>query len=321
MLSLKQRKLVWADPGRETRLPDFIRVWAFRSRAPYTMKSAIATSLPCFSSRTRSPRQPAGRIFRFNEMRPSRVNNGENADSSRLAMKTFIASLLFAVSATAQLSFETASIKLNVSGDRSSFTRRGVDSLALQNWPLRDIVLKAYDLKSYALEAPDWLASRNFDLNAKASGKATEDELRQMLQALLKDRFQLKAHPAQKDLRAYVLLPTKGGLKLSSVHDNGVFGVDVSRFPDRTRIVCRHCTMDKVAEVLADHVGVPVVDQSGMAEEYSFTLEWSPSQNANDTGPSIFTALNEQLGMRLEPRRMPISILVVDSILRTPSDN
>lgn len=236
-------------------------------------------------------------------------------------MKISIAGLLFAVLATAQLSFETASIKLNVSGDRSSFTRIGADSLGLQNWPLRNIVMKAYDLKSYALEAPDWLASRNFDVNAKASGKVTEGELRQMLQTLLKDRFQLKAHPAEKDLRAYWLLPAKGGLKLSPIHDSGVFGVDVSRFPDRTRIVCRHCTMDRVAEVLADQVGVPVVDQSGIPEEYSFTLEWSPSQNANDIGASIFTALNEQLGMRLELRRMPISVLVVDSILRTPSEN
>lgn len=236
-------------------------------------------------------------------------------------MKTCVASFLFAVLAAAQLSFETASIKLNVAGGRSSVTRRGADSLALQNWPLRNIVLKAYDLKSYALEAPDWLASRNFDVNAKASGKVTDGELRQMLQALLKDRFQLKAHPAQKDLRAYGLLATKSGLKLSPIRDSGVFGVDVSRFPDRTRIVCRHCTMDRVAEVLADQVGVPVVDQSGIPEEYSFTLEWSPSQNANDNGPSIFTALNEQLGMRLELRKMPISILVVDSILRTPGEN
>ena len=128
-------------------------------------------------------------------------------------------SLLFAALATAQPSFETASIKLNVTGDRSSFTRRGVDSLALQNWPLRDIVLKAYDLENYALEAPDWLASRNFDINAKAAGTITEGELRQMLQSLLKDRFQLKSHVAQKELRAYVLLPTKGGPKLSAAHE------------------------------------------------------------------------------------------------------
>ena len=64
-----------------------------------------------------------------------------------------------------------------------------------------------------------------------------------------------------------------------------------------------------------------VVDQSGISEEYSFTLEWSPNQNADDAGPSIFTALNEQLGMRLESRRVPVSILAIDSIAQTPSEN
>jgi uncharacterized protein (TIGR03435 family) len=182
-------------------------------------------------------------------------------------------------------------------------------------------LLKAYDLKNYALAAPDWLASRNFDINAKAAGQVTEGELRQMLQALLKDRFQLKAHPAQRDLRAYGLLPAKGGLKLRASHDDSVFGVDTSHFPDRTRIVCRHCTMDQVAEALAGELNAPVVDRSGIPNEYSFALEWSPNQNSNDTAPSIFTALNEQLGVRLELRRVPISILVVDSIRWTPSEN
>jgi uncharacterized protein (TIGR03435 family) len=74
--------------------------------------------------------------------------------------------LLSSATLMAQSSFEVASIKLNVSLDRSSFTRRGGDSLVLQNWPLRNIILKAYGLKNYALDAPDWLASRNFDINA-----------------------------------------------------------------------------------------------------------------------------------------------------------
>jgi uncharacterized protein (TIGR03435 family) len=236
-------------------------------------------------------------------------------------MKVSVASTLFTAMAIAQPSFEIASIKLNISGDRSSFTRRGEDSLALQSWPLRDIVLKAYDLKNYALSAPDWLASQNFDIKAKASGNVTEGELRQMLQSLLKDRFQMKVHPTLKERKAYVLLPAKGGLKLKPVHDDGVFGVDVSHFPDRTKVACKQCTMDKFANALADQVNLAVVDQSGVPEEYSFTLEWSPNQNADDAGPSIFTALTEQLGMRLESRRVPVSILVVDSISQIPSEN
>jgi len=225
------------------------------------------------------------------------------------------------VTAIAQPSFEIASIKLNVSGDKSSFTRRGEDSLVPQNWPRRDIVLKAWDLKTYGLNAPDWLASRNFDINAKAAGKVTEEELRRMLQSLIEDRFQMKVHAELKEIQAYVLLPGKGGLKLKPVRDDGVFGVDISRFPDKTRIVCRHCTTDKTANVLADQLKRAVVDQSGIPDEYSFTLEWSPGQNADDAAPSIFTALREQLGMRLESRKVSVPILVVDSIGKTPNEN
>jgi uncharacterized protein (TIGR03435 family) len=157
-------------------------------------------------------------------------------------------------------------------------------------------VLRAYDLKNYALNAPDWLAARNFDINAKV-------------------------HTATKDLQAYALLPAKGGLKLKPVHDNGVFGVDVSHFPDKTRVACRHCTMDKLASILADHVNLAVVDQSGIPQEFSFTLEWSPDQNADNAGPSVFTALKEQLGVQLESRRVPVSILIVDNISQTPTGN
>jgi uncharacterized protein (TIGR03435 family) len=231
--------------------------------------------------------------------------------------------LLFsvAVAAIGQMSFDVASIRLNTSGDKNSFSRRGEDSLILQNWPLRDIVLKAYDLQNYALAAPDWLASRYFDINAKAVGKVTESELRRMLQSLLVERFHIKVHAESKARDAFVLLPAGGGLKISPVHDRGAFGVDVSRYSDSTKVACRHCTMDNLAGVLADQVNRAVIDQSGLSGEYSVTLEWSPNQNAADPGPSIFTALKEQLGLRLEARRVPVPIIVVDRISQVPTDN
>jgi uncharacterized protein (TIGR03435 family) len=229
--------------------------------------------------------------------------------------------LAIALAAIAQPSFDVASVKLNTSGDRTSLTRRGEDSLLLQNWPLRDIVLKAYDLKNYALIAPTWLASRNFDVNAKGAGKMTESELRKMLQSLLMERFQIKVHAESGQRDVFVLLPAKGGPKLSPAQDAGAFGIDISQYPDRTKVVCRHCTMDNFANVVADHVNRPVIDQSGLAGECSFTLEWSPTQNGTDPGPSIFTALSEQLGLRLEARKVPVPILVVDSIRQTPTDN
>jgi uncharacterized protein (TIGR03435 family) len=227
---------------------------------------------------------------------------------------------LFCATAAGQPSFEVASIKPNNSGSRSTITRAGQDSLVLLNWPLREIVLKAYRIKDYALFAPDWLSSRNFDISAKAAQKVTEAELREMLQSLLIERFQLKAHPESKEMQAYALLPTKGGVKLKPAGD-GQFDVDLPRGSRKTTIVCRHCSMDDFAGVLAGQLHRAVIDRSGVPEAYSFTLEWSPNQDADDGGASIFTALSEQLGLRLELRKLPVSVLVVDGISKTPAEN
>ena len=238
-------------------------------------------------------------------------------------MRKAFASLLLAATAAAQPAFEVASVKANTSGDRSSSSRTGKNSLVLQNWSLQRIILKAYGLKGYALTGPDWLASLSFDINAKTEGPVTEAGLRQMLQALLVERFGLKAHTAVQDKHTFVLLPAKGGFKPNPVSDGSAAtdDCDLSRFPQKTRISCRHCSLDYLAEVLSGQMDSIVVDQSGVKATYAFTLEWSPDQSVDGATTSIFSALNEQLGLRLEHRRVPVSILVVDSIAKAPTDN
>jgi uncharacterized protein (TIGR03435 family) len=237
-------------------------------------------------------------------------------------MRTAFAILLLAATAKAQSAFEVASVKANTSGDRSSFSRMGKDSLILQNWSLRRIIQKAYDLKDYALTGPDWLASLSFDINAKTTGPVTEAALHQMLQSLLIERFRLKTHTVSEEKQAYVLLTAKSGFKPKPVSDgsSATDDCDLSRFPEKTRISCRHCSLDYLAEVFSGQLDSIVVDQSGVKGAYAFTLEWSPNPGAG-VAPSIFSALNEQLGLRLERRKVPISILVVDSVARTPADN
>jgi len=213
-----------------------------------------------------------------------------------------LACLLLAASAAAQSRFEVASVKANTSEDRSSFSRMENNSLVLQNWPLRRIILKAYGLKDYALTGPDWLASLNFDINAKTEGPATEAALRQMLQALLAERFGLKAHTVAQEKQGYVLLPVKAGFKLSPVRDGSATtdDCDLSHFPQKTRLSCRHCSLDYLAEVLSGQLDRVVVDQSGAQAMYAFTLEWSVGLSDESAATSIFSALNEQLGLRLD---------------------
>jgi uncharacterized protein (TIGR03435 family) len=235
-------------------------------------------------------------------------------------MKQAIVSLLFAATAAAQPSFEVASIKPNISDDRNSSSRISATSLVMRNWSLREIVLKAYDLKDYALNAPDWLASPRFDINASAAGTMTEAEMHQMLQSLLAERFQLKSHRESRLTPAYVLLPAKGGFKLTPGNGDGS-NINWSSGPGNPKATCTQISMVRLAGFLSGQVDRPVVDQSGIPDAYDFALEWSREQNAGDAGPSISTALKEQLGLRLESRKLPISILVVDSIIKTPTEN
>jgi uncharacterized protein (TIGR03435 family) len=237
-----------------------------------------------------------------------------------MLVRIAVGSLLFAGLLAGQLSFEVASVKPNNSGSRSTITRTGEDFLILLNWPLREIVLKAYKIEDYSLSAPDWLASQNFDINAKAAQKATDAEVRTMLQSLLVERFQLRVHSETREMQGFALLPAKGGFRIKPSGE-GRCDVDMFRGSQRTRIDVRQCSMDSLASVLSGQVRRPVVNQSEIAGTYSFALEWSPNQNAEDVGPSIFTALSEQLGLRLESHRLRVPILVVDGINRTPVEN
>ncbi len=222
----------------------------------------------------------------------------------------------------AQLAFEAASVKLNTSSSRDSFSRITENAVILQNWSLRRIILKAYDLKDYALTGPGWLASRNFDINAKSDGPVAETTLRQMLQHLLAERFGLKTHTVPEEKPVYVLLPTKNGFKPKPVTDgsSATDDCDLSRFPDKTRISCRHSSLENLTDILSGQLNSIVVDQSEVRGTYAFTFEWSPDLNA-DGGISIISALNEQLGLHLERRRVPVSILVVDSVALIPTEN
>ncbi len=136
------------------------------------------------------------------------------------------ASLLLAATAAAQPAFEVASVKANTSGDRSSSSRTGKNSLVLQNWSLERIILKAYGLKGYALTGPDWLASLSFDINAKTEKPVTEAGLREMLQALLVERFGLKAHTALQDKQAKEInAENSGGITHAATEALAIEGV------------------------------------------------------------------------------------------------
>jgi uncharacterized protein (TIGR03435 family) len=220
-------------------------------------------------------------------------------------------------------SFEAATIKrstLSEGADSDSTPGR----LHLQG-TLRSIIQIAYGLRKDQIEGgPSWLDDEHYEINAKAENPAQVPELRTMLQTLLGERFGLRFHRSSKTATGYALVIAGTGLKMSE----SAAGDSHSTNGGRGSLKGTNATIARLAERLSNLLGEPVVDGTGNAGFFDFTLTWSlekttpspASINDTDSGPSIFTALQEQLGLKLERRRVPLEILVIDSVTRPTLD-
>jgi uncharacterized protein (TIGR03435 family) len=151
-----------------------------------------------------------------------------------------------------------------------------------------------------------------------------------MLRALLEDRFKLTLHREKKELPGYALVIGKSGLKVHEVEHEGK---SWTRF-GRGSLNGHEVSMSALADRLAGRLGRPVVDDTGVKGSFDINLEWTPDQSQprgpkesaeplpvdDGAGPTIFTALQEQLGLKLEPRKGPVEILVIDRVEK-PSEN
>jgi uncharacterized protein (TIGR03435 family) len=201
-------------------------------------------------------------------------------------------------------------------GDRFSATN--ITVLGLMQW--------AYNMpEKQILDGPAWLASTRFDFQAKADTDqikgltpAQDRDLKgRMVQALLADRFQLKLHRETRTLPAYDLILAKGGSKLQLTKSNGRnFGVG------RTHFNGEGLTMTLIAEELSLITGRVVVDKTNLADRYDLKLEWAADDApaTDNSGPSLFTAIQEQLGLKLESAKEAAPVLIIDHVeLPTPN--
>jgi uncharacterized protein (TIGR03435 family) len=195
---------------------------------------------------------------------------------------------------------------------------------------LMHFIESACDVEDYqVIGGPAWIRTDWYDVQAKPAGTSTKPQIREMLQTLLAERFQLKIHRETRMMQGYVLTVEKGGAKLPSPR------MDVP--PDSTGVVqvgggelwYRASTLDHIATGLRLELSQPVVNQTGIEGHYDLKLRFD-EQNAElkdpkappQTGPgigSVFTALHE-FGMKLESKKVPIEVVVVDSAER-PSEN
>ncbi len=223
--------------------------------------------------------------------------------------------------------FEVATIKPappqpegRTSTGMSSDTETG--KLNYTNVNLKEAIGKAYKVQQYQIAGPDWLNTERFDIVAKFPPHSAADQVPLMLQSLLADRFKLTLHRETKELPMYALVVGKNGAKFKTAESE----TGISSNSSRTHWhVSAKVSMHRFAEFLSDEAGRPVVDQTGLSGTYELTLDWAPDDaaTANDAtaGPSIFTALQEQLGLKLDSTKGPVEMLVIDHAERTPTDN
>jgi uncharacterized protein (TIGR03435 family) len=183
---------------------------------------------------------------------------------------------------------------------------------------------------------PDWILSAKFDISAKPDtpGQPNDKQLKLMVQKLLADRFQLKFHRDKKELSAYVLSVGKGEPKMTkSTGDPG--GLPGLFFRQLGVLTVRNATMGDFANLMQSAVlDRPVVDQTGLAGRWDFLLKWTPDESqfggmgikvpppsdAADAPPPLFTAIQEQIGLKLEAAKTPVEVIVLDHV-EQPSAN
>jgi len=218
--------------------------------------------------------------------------------------------------------FEVASVKPNTSGDGRSGTSTSKGQTRMENVTLRSCIERAFDVRDYSLSGPPWLDSERFDIVAKIPAGAPRTQLGTMLQALLKDRFHLAFHWAPKEIAGYALVTAAKGAKIRPVESTG----ESSTERDDGKIQARQTSMEGFAGLLEKALNLPVRDLTGMPGVFDITLEWTPGEapaepSGDVPAPSLFTALQDQLGLRLKARKVSVRTLVVDHIERVPSAN
>ena len=262
------------------------------------------------------------------------------------------------VTDTAAHVYEVASIKPNKSGDNMVRMMIRPDGLSATGVTLDMLIQNAYGVRYFQISAsPSWFKSEKYDIEAKMNGSVVEElrklsddqretETRRMLQALLADRFQLKLHSDTKQLAVYALVLAKNGPKLQAAksgdtYPNGFKGPDGGGGPGMIfmegnggPVTGQGVPIADLVRLLSQQLGRTVVDKTGLTGKYDFKLKWTPDENQgppgppgadnapppDSSGPSIFTAVQEQLGLKLESQKGAVKILVVDHGEK-PSEN
>ncbi len=240
---------------------------------------------------------------------------------------------VFGQAPAAQSTFEVASVKPSPPDASGMFIRPlPGGSLRVSGASLRNLISLAYDVRSFQISSSSqWVDTEHYDIDARAAApdagtpavppKPGEDrrKLLESLRSLLADRFQLTLHTETREQPVYALVVSKGGPKFQESPEPG----GLIRKMGRGTLKGQAVKLEMLALNLSNELGRRVIDKTGLSGKYDFELHWEPRQAPEPElpeGPSIFAALQEQLGLRLEPSKGPVEVLVIDRAQR-PSKN
>ena len=264
---------------------------------------------------------------------------------------------IFASSEPHLPAFEVSSVKPHKDVSDMTLLRLTPVGFNAQNIVLKEIIRQAYSIQNNQIVgAPGWVSSARFDIEAKiASSDAdrfnqlTPKERNLMMQPLLADRFQLKVHPETRNLQVLTLMVAKGGPKLheakpGDTYPNGLKGPDGRggagmMLMSPGKVTAQGVDVPSFVQMLAQQLGSTVQDETGLTGRYDITLQWTPDRGSppmmkgpdgapglgdappiDPSAPSLFTALQEQLGLKLESHKVPVQVLVIDHV-EPPSEN
>lgn len=246
---------------------------------------------------------------------------------TRVALPLAVAMTLLEIAAPALRAqppeFEVASIKTNRADSGGSSRSLYHGKVAVINVSLLSLLESAYDLSASRIIGPGWLDSDRFDVMAKSPEGVPDSKMPGMLQTLLKDRFGLAVHWDKKEMPVYQMVVAKDGLK---IHLFDPAHPDLTMRPTGSGIsMMGSGTMPEIAKAISAPAGRPVIDGTGLEGLYIYHLSFTPlsaqSENSSDPASDFFAAVQQQLGLKLEPKKAPVDILVIDHANRVPSEN
>jgi uncharacterized protein (TIGR03435 family) len=208
-------------------------------------------------------------------------------------------------------SLRTANIKVSPDG----VTMRGVNFRTCVRW--------AFNTTEMQVTGPEWIDQQRYDIVAKASGGASEDQMRRMMQTLLAERFKLVSHRASKETQTWVLTEAKGGFKLKESTTQG----EASLQPDlqKMQFGMERTAISDLVDLLTTILRAPVLDETGLKGRYDVKIDVSKYiSDGNEPGDMLSTVLRgiqQEFGLKLESKKMPLEFVAIDSAERMPVEN